>query len=67
MERKPKFHIGDICVVTKNLLSPQCVGFKASICNVKVSESGKYFYEISLDDGLKGIASEDCLSLYNDL
>lgn len=67
MEKKPKFNIGDVCVVTENLLSPQCVGFKVSICNVKASESGRYFYEISLDDGLKGIASEDCLMLIEEV
>lgn len=63
MSNKPKFNIGDSCVVVKNLLSPQNVGFKVSICNVRLSDSGNYIYEVSFGDGLKGVASENCLML----
>lgn len=67
MNKKPKFNIGDRCVVVKNLLSPQNIGFEVLISDVTMSDSGNYIYEVGFARGLKGIASEDCLMLIEEV
>lgn len=58
-----KFKVGDKCIVTKNLLSPSCVGDKVEIISIETTYDGRNFYHILLEGGIKGIASEKCLEL----
>jgi hypothetical protein len=56
-----KFKVGDKCKVVKNLLAPECTGNIVEITKV-LMHNGKYYYA-TLEDGLKGLAAENCLSI----
>ena len=56
-----KFKVGDRCRVVKNLLAPKCIGNVVEITKVLMC-NGKYYYE-TLEDGMKGVAAENCLSI----
>ena len=54
-----KFNNGDKCKVVKNLLAPDCLGDVVEVVG-NFQMNGRYYYH-TLQDGVKGIASENCL------
>ena len=57
-----KFKKDDKCVGVKNLLSPHFVGHIVTI-KCCCTSNGRNFYNVLLENGLMGIASESCLEL----
>lgn len=59
-----KYKVGDICKVTKNLLSPKCIGHLVEIVDIASESEGHILYSIKeKESSLYGYASENCLEL----
>ena len=57
-----KYHIGDKCKITQNLMAPFCIGALVTITEI-YSSIDRDFYSVEFEDGMKGYASETCLQL----
>ena len=54
-----KFKAGDRCKVVKNAISPKSIGHIVKI----VGTIGNMGYRVRFDNGMVGMASENCLGL----
>ena len=57
-----KFKVGDRCRVVRNALAPKCIGHMVEITGI----IGNMGYRVRFDNGMQGIASENCLELIVD-